>query len=402
MARPAVRSRDSTITTGARPKSSPQLLSRLAWLTALALGAGHTLPGLVHAQTVREVRLGPATGELEDGFTSISAVRELSDGRLLVADRSEIRVAVADWRTGRITTVGREGKGPGEYAAIAKLHPLRADSTLVEDPWLGRWLLLDADRIVDAFPYGQRRGRTIPFVWGGDRSGNVLAVEWYSFGQSPGEPKMELSAFAESLLVALESRATGRRDTIARLKGGFLGNRELRKPVVPGGPPIRWVIGNPLGVEEQALLFPDGWIAIARASPYRVEWVSPDGQRRAGPPLPFERVPVDERQKRAAIAWRFKPGAGFTPDEMPPWPATLPPFTNEALVATHDGRLAIRRMSDARIDATRYDVVDRAGRLTARIILGRNERIAGFGRQSVYVIEKDEHDLEWIRRHRWP
>lgn len=46
----------------------------------------------------------------------------------------------------------------------------------------------------------------------------------------------------------------------------------------------------------------------------------------------------------------------------------------------------------------RYDVVDRTGRTT----LPANTTVIGLGRQSIYVVIKDELDLETLQRRPWP
>ena len=52
---------------------------------------------------------------------------------------------------------------------------------------------------------------------------------------------------------------------------------------------------------EQALMFTDGWIALVRVEPYRVEWRTPDGQWRPGPEVPWEWPRADAREKAAAV-----------------------------------------------------------------------------------------------------
>lgn len=346
------------------------------------------------------IELAPADGELVDGFTNITGFRELRDGRVLLADEKEVRLSVVDFGSERVSQLGRRGAGPGEYRGLRGVVALAGDSTLAEDVGNARWLLLDGARIVEAMNYAALRNRRLPMLRGADKVGRVLVVEAVTYGRSPGQQSFDTDAFAESLLVALEHRATGGREVVARLRGRFGGIVNVMKPVVSGGAPVRWIIGQPLGVEEQTLLYSDGWIAVVRIDPYRVEWRRPDGQWIRGAPLPFEHVPVDAMQRNAAVE-RYLRGAGFKASEMPPWPAELPPFANEALFAAPGGRLVIRRMADARIRGVRYDVVDRAGRLVGRLALGERQQIVGIGARSVYVSTRDDDDMWWVTRHPW-
>ena len=175
------------------------------------------------------------------------------------------------------------------------------------------------------------------------------------------------------------------------------------RPMGKGGPPVRWLLENPLAAEQQAILFRDGWIALALTDPYRVTWIAPDNRRIAAAPLAESDVRLNDELKRALVAWRWpnvKPP--FADGELPPWPAKLPPFLNDALVGTPDGRVAIRRTFDPSQTSTIYDVVDRAGKPAVRLTLPHNERIVGFGRRAVYVVAKDMDDVETIRRYSWP
>jgi hypothetical protein len=84
------------------------------------------------------------------------------------------------------------------------------------------------------------------------------------------------------------------------------------------------------------------------------------------------------------------------------WPSNLPPFTIAwPPISTQDGKLVIRRAPSARNPGTRYDVIDRQGRIERQLALPASERILAFGKSSVYVVVKDVYDLERIRRHPW-
>jgi hypothetical protein len=166
------------------------------------------------------------------------------------------------------------------------------------------------------------------------------------------------------------------------------------------------VIVNPLAVGEQVVLFPDGWVAIARLDPYRVDWISNDGRQIQGPELPHARVHVDDSVKRWVLEERARqtgqPAA--RPEGVPDddWPATIPPFLNNAILPAPDGALWILRAATKPNAATIYDVADRRGRVVHRVTLAPNERVVGFGQGAVYSVVVDDDGIQRLRRHALP
>ena len=77
--------------------------------------------GQVHQQTLVE-----PDATFREPFTRIVGLRELSDGRILLADRTERHVSFIDFATGAIDQVGRQGSGPGEYEMPTGLFPWRS------------------------------------------------------------------------------------------------------------------------------------------------------------------------------------------------------------------------------------------------------------------------------------
>lgn len=66
-------------------------------------------------------------------FSSVVGIRELSDGRIVVADQRERSVVLPDFRRMSAVDVGRLGEGPGEFGFPATVFPMRGDSTAVFD-----------------------------------------------------------------------------------------------------------------------------------------------------------------------------------------------------------------------------------------------------------------------------
>ena len=373
--------------------------SVFVFVVATAVVGGSTI-----AQEARPIALRAPDVVSAVAFSRVTSVRELRDGSLLVADQPEGRLVLLPWASAEATVIGRPGNGPGEYRGAGWLYALPGDSTLFTDAFLGRWLLLDGSRIGATVVEQSLVNRLLPAqLAGADGLGHVLGVRASLFtGRVP-----QLLATADSLVLLLADRATQHVDTIARLKGrgsgGFhIGRRE-------GGRPPSIVVANPLASEEQALLFGDGWIAVARSEPYRVDWRAPDGRWVRGAPLPFAAVRVNDRERCAAMERVLGSAGGCDPSSVPGWPETVPPFLpplqqrlSPTLLAAPDGRLVIARTPSATSQERHHDVVDRTGRLAGVISVGASEALIGFGARSVYTLATDDEGVQTVRRRPWP
>ena len=325
------------------------------------------------------IRLPPANARPALEFSDVFSMRELRDGRVLVFDRKENWLAVVDLDRASIRHLGRPGSGPGEFQGPLALFPLGGDSTLAAD-LVHRWLILVGDSIVATLPPDDPAVRAVA-LWplGADRRGRVLAR---SFGRA-----------SDSFHVSLVNRASGRIDTIATLR---LGVRRARVSTVnePGRGPAMRIGRVPLNVQETALLTLDGWTAVVRLEPYRVDWRSPEGRWSSGRPIAMREIRMDERERKAYA--ERNPWSRTEAD----WPETVPPFDSPtSMFATPDGWLAIQRLPTAGGPETRYDLIDRSGVRRAQLVLPRNQHIVGFGAVSVYVIETDDDGIQRLRRH---
>ncbi|HLA89561.1 MAG TPA: hypothetical protein VJL28_03895 [Gemmatimonadaceae bacterium] len=374
-------------------------------LVAVALLA----PASAAAQKVPVAQLKLADGKLAEEFTLIASVRELSDGRILVSDEKEKRLVIADLRSGAVAAIGRVGSGPGEYRGTARLWALSADSTMMADQFGRRWLLLNGAEVALTLPSETPAIRaTFGMVSGVDRNGHVLAL------RPSLDPTGRPMNLEDSLLVVRVERASGRAETLARVPSPFAGGGrgEVAAARQGGAASERRIYVVAISAYDQTTMFPDGWIAIARVSPYRVDWCAPNGTCTTGPTLPATVIKMTNREKHAfldlaAKTTRWPPTSAV--EEVTGWPDAIPPFVvppmrmdASALVASPDGRLLIERMPSADAPPTRYDIVDRRGELVGQLSLLWNERIVGFGAKSVYVAVTDHDGIQRLRRHPWP
>ena len=361
-------------------------------------------PGSGASQQGRPIVLRPVNAVSEEGFSKVSSVRELRDGSLLVADQGEQRLVRVTFDSNIVAVLGRIGDGPAEVRSAGWLYPLAGDSTLFTDSSMSRWFILEGSRIVETIAeHGTLNRLLLSELSGADEFGHVLGVRGSVFaGTGP-----RTRGTADSLVLLLADRHSQRVDTLGMLKGR--GNRGFHTERATNRQTMQLVVSTPLASEDVALLFQDGWIAVARVEPYRVEWRAPNGRWSRGAPLPFQAIKVDDKQKCAAMERFFGRSNPCDPSRLPGWPDVVPPFLPAmlrtrlpALLATPDGRLVVARSPTATSPENRYDVVDRAGRLDGVIALGKQEVLIGFGARSVYVLIVDDDGIQNVRRHPWP
>lgn len=339
--------------------------------------------------------LRPADAKLAEEFTKITAIRELADGRVLISDERENRLIVANLLSGAVSSLGAVGSGPGEFEEIGRMFPLPNDSTLLVDHGNGaRWLLLSGARIVGTIVGSDAAvragGRS---VRGADGAGNILKYQ-----QSATRAPMDGRTRTE-LVVLRVNRLTTRVDTVTRAMGSAFEMRE-RGSAENMTRAVFQVIYAP---EEPAVMFLDGWIAIARLAPYRIDWHSPNGDVIRGMDLPWLAPRVSEREKEAwamrAAEQSGKP-LGFDLKQMP-WAEVIPPVRGEPLIGTPGGEVLVPRAEWTGARGAEYDLIDRRGALVASLTLGFNERIVGAGVRSLFVAVRDDDGIERLERRPW-
>lgn len=378
-------------------------------LLAVIVALLPALPIALSAQeVVAQTRLAPPDVAWEDQFSRVESVRELADGRLLVVDRQEQFLYLADPETGEVTTVGSRGEGPGEYRLPGRLYPLVGDSSLFTDFGSRRWLIIDGDEFVETYS----ATRPLPLEFGPNLSGvseggrilgivetvsrTVLQSEGVRMGRSSAD---SLRALLSSLS-AMESAEVVADTLPPMLAGrGRFGQRTTHS-TIPSGRLVS-VQDSPLATEDQVWLFHDGWIAVAYESPYRVEWRRPDGSWTGGVPLPHDTVVVGRDEQCFAIERRGLDECDL--DRFPEeWPEIVPAFRPDALLPAPDGTLLIRRAPSAADPRSRYDRVDREGTLVETLVLEDDEALVGSSPDHLYLIRTGPLGLQSLRRIPWP
>jgi hypothetical protein len=114
------------------------------WLPVMALG-GIVSVELAAQQTARVLPAAESTFEEPFSFVGVGGIRELRDGRVIVADPRDKVVSVIDFRSGSSASIGREGSGPMEFGMPSRLFIAPGDTTLLFDPLNSRYLLIGPD-----------------------------------------------------------------------------------------------------------------------------------------------------------------------------------------------------------------------------------------------------------------
>ncbi len=390
--------------------------------------------------------LPAAQAEFEEPFSQVGvgSVRELRDGRVIVADPRDKVVSVIDFRSGSAATIGREGSGPQEFGMPMRLYAAPGDTTFVFDPLNSRYLIIgpDAKPIntfrLDAEPTqrpatppagGQARGGAGgggPQIIGGlgltaratDARGRLYGEGSALVIGEDGRPQS-----ADSVPLLRFDRATRRTDTLAYIK-----LPKSNTQVSGGQGNMRVMVGgaNPLLPRDEWAVFPDGRVAIARAATYHIDFIQPDGTKRSGARIAYTPVRMnaaeiryEEGLRNAARANQLSismsnvngqvsrtaqmgPGANAPPLEpLTDWPEVKPPFRSgmASVLARPNGELWVRRAENAQARGTLYDVITPQGTVAYQVRIPEGVTLVGFGNNTIYTTRKDEDDLVYLQRH---
>ena len=364
--------------------------------------------------------------EYAEPFSCVSGFRELSDGRVIVADVKEKTVQLIDMRAGTARRIGQQGQGPGEWSTPSALFALPGDTTILLDPQNQRFLTILPNGTVG-------KTFTVDLGGGGRGFGAMMGTRPRGVDQS-GRLYYQGSSFvyrqdgpptaADSAPVIRYDRRTSKVDTLMWMQ---LPKSDVQASGTANNASIRITGPNPLAPQPMWAVGPDGRVVIVHAEPYQVEWVN-GSTRTRGAAIPYVRRAVAEADKApiptpdCSVTISFGDGGGgsgragvvrqATTTAMstsgrgaaPPrddWPATMPPFAarfGDPRVAP-TGELWVPRSRGAN-DAPTYDVFDSAGKLTRRIAMPRGTRLLGFGAGTVYAYRMDEDDLVYLQRYR--
>lgn len=376
-----------------------------------AMLASMAVASVLEAQAVPVVSLTKPEAEFAEPFDQVSGVRELSNGRVVVADLFAKSVAMADFRSGALTKIGREGQGPGEYAFPINVLPLPGDTTLIVDPAQRRFVKVAPDgKAVGLVSFPEGAGG-MGNMRGTDAQGRVY-LQASPFGaRLPGEGRLTRE-LPDSAPILRWHPASGRIDTLAKVKLAAMatatsGNANARSVVMRQ---------QPFSARDEWAVTPDGRVGIARVSDYHVDWYGSSkatGPRVAAPKVPVTQADKDnvarqQNETRGRMVMtdggpaRSSGGQAPPPPRLPDadFPEFKPPFIGTAM-ASPDGRLWVPRAQAANAPPV-YDIFDARGRLVQQVKLAQGSRLVGFGAGTIYTARTDEDELQYLQRYRMP
>jgi hypothetical protein len=339
-------------------------------------------------------------------FTQIRGVRELSDGRVLISDRLDKGVVVADFVRGTITRVGRDGSGPAEYRLPTTLSFMPGDSTLLSDEGNQRMAVIGPDLKIHRSFTLMLPGIGVPL------GARAVDLRGRYYLHIPTWVFRTKSAGDTIVVVRFDAR-TQRVDTLARIKGSSPRKNTMR----PGLPYIMFAAQDAWNVT------PDGRLAVVRADDYHVEWRDADGRLTNGPSIPFERRPVS-MQDRLDHVRRFMHGSSISGKNgdggLSPLPAEMlaensirevteyqeyatqhPPFVGSLPLIGADGSLWIER-SVPLGKPQLFDIVAANGALARQVQVPAGRRLVALGARWLYAVQTDEDGLQHLERYAYP
>jgi hypothetical protein len=351
------------------------------------------------------VRLVP-DGRYDESFGLIQTVRELPDGRVLIADPLGKTLQALDLDAGEAEPIGSEGQGPDEYRQPDAVWPLPGDRTLLVDLGNARLTVMGPD-LEFGRTYPVSAGR--PGPGGGDREGRVY---FQSLGMAPGGRLPENGTIM---------RWDPESDEVVEIGQVKLPERQVTES---GGPNSRnqQIRQIPLSLADGWAVAPDGRVAVARAAEgYRVDWIQPDGRTLRGAEQEYRPVPIGTAEKEEWVETSAQRGGGLSisvemendrtrmsfqrggsdrPDISGyAWPERKPPFDPDEVVVDQQGRAWVRAHRRAG-QPPLYHVFDGNGDLVTQVEMEAGQRVVGFGEGTVYVVRVDEFDLQYLERYR--
>ncbi len=389
---------------------SPFLLSGLVALL-LAVGEGT-------AQAPREVTLSRPTASFPGPFSFIAGLRELPNGRILVSDGLENVLLRVDLARGTADTVGRSGRGPGEYMSPDGIFPFSGTGTLLMDLGNGRLSHYAADgsyRESWSITRGEPgRGMTMVVPQGTDRAGRIYFEGREVVVQGNAPPDSGKVLRWDPARDAIDTVGTVKRPETKVSTSGSANNRSVSMRQTPLSGRDAWAVA------------PDGRIALVRVKDYHVEWRDGNGRRVVGKPVSFRPVPVrqadkEEFQTEAAssslsmsvenrngqVSASFRrggpptgrggPGGGAGQADLE-WPPVKPPFNAAWVRVSPEGDLWVERYVPAGAPR-QYDVFGPDANLKLRVTLPAGRRLVALGQGVVYTRHLDDSDLQYLERY---
>jgi len=365
---------------------------------------------------VRTITLSKAVAEHPEPLSQPGTLLELADGRVLVSDVKERLLYAFDFGAESAAQVSRQGGGPLEYRFPAGIFA-SGDSVIVVDMMQQRLLILDRRAVPQ---HTQQLITTGDLASAFTKIGAIIAIDArgrvYSEARGITLVPGKMPVVSDTVALVRWSVVGTRGDTLAiRLE-------HTESPRLSGNPSsglnikLRLTLFQP---RDAWAVFPDGRVGVARAAGYRTEWIDVAGGKRMGASVPYTPLPITEKDKErarkvtreaaleglklgssmAAGSGQKMPNISIDVEDPESWPKVKPPFS--AVRAAPDGRLWVVRSGDDE-DGMEYDVLSPAGAVELHVRTPKRVTLLGFGKGVLYAVRRDEDDLRYLQRYRFP
>lgn len=279
----------------------PYMRSARFFLAAFCLA-----PFALAAQSRPPVRqLGAVQATTKDSLRSISNIRALSGGNLLVNDMFSRRVLMLDSTLSVVAVVAdstpstANAYGPRSGSLIS----FRGDSTLFVDAASLSMLVIDPSGKIGRVMSVPRSQDAMMLAAGGAGAGAYYSEGHLVYRGMPGVqlrmgPNGPSSpSIADTMPVVRISLATRVLDTLGFTKVNM---PKTNMATVDGKMNISIEI-NPLPTIDEWTVTSDGHVAIVRGKDYHVDWISPAGTRTSSAKIPFDWKRLTDDDKVAFI-----------------------------------------------------------------------------------------------------
>ena len=366
---------------------------------ATMLGAAGLRQSEPAARVLRAIPLN-----LKVEFGDLAGARELPNGQILVSDAAAPAIVVIDPATGtQVRKIGREGQGPNEYKRPGGIYySLDGTTSLVVDRAQARVFVIDKSGALTAMQSIEQRG--VSFSADHVDPRRVDAAFHAYFVDQGAVFRAAAGRGSDSMAVLRFDASRQAADTVAKLfhtKPTIIssnnGMTRSRTPIF--SPADGWAVAS------------DGSVAIVRATPYRIDWIAPNGQVTPGPTVAYTAVAVTEGDRKAfessgtaSISGGRRSSDGRTTmlsggNSKPEFASVKPAFDPNEIVVSLDGRLWVGRHVGANSKQVVYDVFDRRGARVDRVALPARSRVIGFGPNAVFVSRLTDDDVPTLEKY---
>ena len=346
--------------------------------------ARDTLPWSIASQPL--VEIGAVEGDEAYQLSSVSGVRRLSDGRIVIADEGTAHLRIFDPTGRHLVTTGRKGEGPGEFEGLSGLFVGPGDTLLAYDSNLKRVSVFTPDgEFVRSFTLDFAQG--VPLLVGRFADGTFLATRAFTF--VPGD----IDAVVPDSQPVYHFAADG---SLMDSTGRWLATEWYMHGT--GGQ--TWASSLPFGRRMAVAVAPAGFY-VGSSGQYEIEWRDPAGSVRrilriTAPPRP---VTGDDWERVKAARLRDVPDQQRPRQERMlaemPVPSTRPAFG--VLRTDPDGNLWVADAVVSSEDPRSWTVFDSSGQMLGLVTTPPGLDVRDIGRDYILAVAKDELDVQHVR-----